>query len=583
MNVIILYLLKVAAIQGFFFLFYRLVLSRSARHSINRVYLLGTVVLAFIIPFIELPASTSPAILTADSEIVQWFSEPDGILEFELIPVKNEQSSFSYLQLIPWFYGMIACMLIIRSLVYLFTLHRLKRHSYYIKKRWFKLFKTSHDRPFSFFSNVFMPKSLFGSEAFKQILAHECVHVRQFHSVDRLLLDFVVSLFWFNPFIYLYRNALIEIHEYQADEAVVRRFQDPIGYQEILFSQLQSAQYSGLVSHFNFSMIKKRIVMMNKQNKMSGWVYALTAPVLLSMVFAFSSKDAMQPINQVGDEIATLLGPESPMAWSEFQAELATKLKLDEVQQDYTPSILPLKNTENVRMTSGFGKRVDPIDKVSKNHTGIDFATPVNNPVIAPADGEILFAEEDGRHGLRIKMKHGDSFQTAYSHLGKITVKVGDKVKKGDQIALSGNTGQSTAPHLHYEVIKEGEGSVNPIYYIKNYNFKVKTSGSSEVDKADEVRFAELRKKEEELARKEMMIAKTEEERVKAELTVVEAKEAQERAEMEMRRAEEYRAVAEEKAKLEVLRAKEQEAQRNMEIHESKKIKEKKKVKSKDN
>ena len=101
------------------------------------------------------------------------------------------------------------------------------------------LFKTTHNRPFSFFSNVFMPRSLvrFGGVQNRCWLTNVFMYGSSTQWIGSLL-DFVVSLFWFNPFIYLYRNALIEIHEYQADEAVINRFKDPIGYQEILFSQL---------------------------------------------------------------------------------------------------------------------------------------------------------------------------------------------------------------------------------------------------------------------------------------------------------------------------------------------------------
>ncbi|MEQ9467655.1 MAG: peptidoglycan DD-metalloendopeptidase family protein [Ekhidna sp.] len=575
---IVFYLLKVIAIHGLLYLFFRLMLSRSARHSLNRMYLLAAVFLAFFIPFIELPISTSATILPSDDEITTWLSEPSGQAEFDLIPVQKEADSFSYYGVMLWIYCLVAGVFIIRSIFYLISLHRLKIHSEYIRKRWFRLYKTSHARPFSFFSNVFMPKSLFGAEAFGQILAHECVHVRQFHSVDRLVLDFVVSLFWFNPFIYLYRNALIEIHEYQADEAVVKRFKDPIGYQEILFSQLQSAQYSGMVSHFNVEIIKKRIVMMNKQNKMSGWVYALTLPVVLSVVFSFSSKEAMQPISQVGGEIATLLGPESIKPWADFWIEEIASAKFDKDQQDFTPSILPLKNTSNVKMTSGFGMRMHPIDKVEKMHKGMDFSCPMGSEVIATADGIVEKVEpnKDG-YGNLLTLMHGEEYQTRYSQLKEFKVKVGDKVRKGDVIALSGNSGQSTAPHLHYEVIK-GSEHVNPIYYIQNYNFQIKTR---EDGRSKEERYDALRKKEEELARNEMMLAKAEEERAAAESQLIKAKEAEERARVEIIRAEAYKAEAE-KVKVEAQRVKEEEIKRKAEIKETKKVKEKDKSKSKD-
>ena len=527
MNEAIIYILKVVAIHGLLYLFYRLVLRNTGRHSFNRGFLLLAVIAAFFIPLlkISLPEEVHDS---QEIAVIMWLSEPaSGIEEFELVPVE-QGSHKSYWYLIPGFYVVVVMVLLLRSLFYLILLTRLKKHSEIVRKRWFKLFKISHDRPFSFFSNVFIPKKLFGTEAFEQILTHECEHVRQFHSFDRLLMDFVVSLFWFNPFIYLYRNALIEIHEFQADEVVLNRFNDPIGYQEILYSQLQSARYSGLVSHFNFSMIKKRIVMMNKQRKMSGWVYALTIPVTLMVVFAFSSKDAMEPLNEVGDEIASMIG-------SEIDSEEPQLVPVSDQQEDI-PSISPISGSDGVRMTSGFGMRMHPIEKVKKMHFGMDFACKTGTEILATADGEVKSVTHTKGYGKMITLIHGDDYQTKYAQLSEFKVAEGDKVRKGDVIALSGNSGASTAPHLHYEILKGGK-RVDPADYIKDYNFKAKPSyngGTAHVheeEAEEEVILAEqarmlaeeeklIAEKERELAMQEEVMAKRE--REKAEMLKIE-------------------------------------------------------------
>ena len=511
MNELIIYILKVLAIHGLLYLFYRLVLRNTGHHAFNRGFLLIALFAAFIIPLIEIPVP-QPEHVSDEISVIMWFSEPAaGIEEFELVPVEGKNAS-NHWYLVPWLYALIALTLMARSVFYLSVLAKIKRRSEYIKKRWFKLFKISHDRPFSFFSNVFMPKSIFGTDAFDQILAHECEHVRQLHSIDRLIMDFVVSLFWFNPFIYLYRNALIEIHEFQADEVVLNRFKDPVGYQEILFSQLQTAQYSGLVSHFNFSMIKKRIVMMNKERKMSGWVYVLTIPVTLMVVFAFSSKEAMEPLNDVGDEIASMIGPESGLDWpdlnlSEPQLEASSEPNEPKgVAQENVPEILPLKSTEKVRMTSGFGMRMHPIHKVRKPHKGMDFSCPMGTEVIATADGKITAVKmyKDG-YGKLIAISHG-TYQTRYAQLSEFKVKEGDMVKKGDVIGLSGSSGMSTAPHLHYEVL-EGDKHVDPAKFIKDYNFKA--SIEAEQVRAEEAML--LAQQERELAEEARQRARQEE------------------------------------------------------------------------
>ncbi len=420
--------------------------------------------MAFVIPFIEMPSVYSNMVTPEENPVIHWLSESNHSLDqWAVVPVQNE-SLFTWWMILPLSYLLVMIVLLVRFVISILALQQYKKHTNPIRKRWFKLYKTTHGRPFSFFSNVFIPGWLFGSDAFEPILSHECVHVKQLHSLDRLLLDFVVSLFWFNPFIYLYRNALIEIHEYQADAAVIHRFKDPVGYQEILFSQLQTASHSGLVSHFNVEMIKKRIVMMNKPNKMSRWVYGLTAPVVLLIVFAFSSKDAKQPLQKMEKEITAFIGP-----LDDFK-EITSNWIPNDV---YTPSILPLKNTEKIRLSSKFGKRYNPIDKKEQHHRGVDFATPSGNPILATANGVVKSAKNDGNYGLRIILQHGEEFSTAYAHLSKLSVKKGETVTKGQEIGLSGNTGLSTAPHLHYEVLKNGKVT-DPLAYIGNYTFEKK-------------------------------------------------------------------------------------------------------------
>lgn len=535
MNELIIYILKVVAIHGLFYLVYRLAFRNSGHHVFNRGYVLIAVISAFFIPFIELsiPEKTQTA---EEISVIMWLSEPvAGIEEFELVPVE-EQKRHSYWVLAPWLYGLIAIVLLIRSVFYLILLARLKYQSEYINKRWFKLFKISQDRPFSFFSNVFMPKSLFGTDSFDQILTHECEHVRQFHSLDRLLMDFVVSLFWFNPFIYLYRNALIEIHEYQADEVVVNRFKDPVAYQEILYSQLQSAEYSGLVSHFNFSMIKKRIVMMNKKSKMSGWVYALAAPVTLMVIFAFSSKEAMEPLNDVGDEIAAMLGPEEGFDWPEITLQEKSNESKGQIQ-DNIPSISPIKSSDLVRLSSSFGMRTHPIKKTKQLHKGVDFACPLGTEVMATADGTVTGIDNKPEgYGKLVTITHSNGYKSRYAQLSEFKVKKGDEVKKGDVIALSGNSGMSTAPHLHYEVTLMDK-HVNPIDFIKDYNFKAKQEYKKEEQLKREEELAQqqlqLAEQEKELAERQQLLAMQEQELAAREMEL--AKEAEERRQMELR------------------------------------------------
>jgi murein DD-endopeptidase MepM/ murein hydrolase activator NlpD len=132
------------------------------------------------------------------------------------------------------------------------------------------------------------------------------------------------------------------------------------------------------------------------------------------------------------------------------------------------PAIQPVKINDIKRISSYFGYRIDPIYKVRKFHWGIDFSAPSGTPVFVTGDGVVEKVRHSRRgYGNTILVNNGYGYKTFYAHLDKILVKKGQKVKRGEEIGTVGNTGKSTAPHLHYEIIKNNM-KVNPIYYFFN-------------------------------------------------------------------------------------------------------------------
>ena len=133
------------------------------------------------------------------------------------------------------------------------------------------------------------------------------------------------------------------------------------------------------------------------------------------------------------------------------------------------PAIKPVREDKlnrNVRSLSGFGMRIHPILKVRKMHTGLDFGAPRGTAVQVTGDGKVVEVTRDNSgYGLHIIVDHGFGYKTLYGHMEKADVKVGQKVTRGQHIGTIGNSGRSTAPHLHYEVIYK-EKKVNPIHYV---------------------------------------------------------------------------------------------------------------------
>jgi septal ring factor EnvC (AmiA/AmiB activator) len=128
-----------------------------------------------------------------------------------------------------------------------------------------------------------------------------------------------------------------------------------------------------------------------------------------------------------------------------------------------TPSIWPVKGW----LTSTFGYRTSPFTGRRELHKGLDIATRSNTPIIAPADGLVVFAGREGGFGNMLIVDHGYGIMTRYAHCSSLEAKLGDKIKRGDIVAKVGSTGRSTGPHLHYEVAVNGV-SVNPNRYILN-------------------------------------------------------------------------------------------------------------------
>jgi murein DD-endopeptidase MepM/ murein hydrolase activator NlpD len=119
------------------------------------------------------------------------------------------------------------------------------------------------------------------------------------------------------------------------------------------------------------------------------------------------------------------------------------------------------------QVTSQFGERTHPITNKEENHTGIDIAVPEGTEVKAVFDGTVEKVEDDEILGIVIVINHGNGFKSTYGHLSEVKVSEGDKVTKGNVIALTGGTGLSTGPHLHFELMLDNE-PVNPEEYLKS-------------------------------------------------------------------------------------------------------------------
>lgn len=134
----------------------------------------------------------------------------------------------------------------------------------------------------------------------------------------------------------------------------------------------------------------------------------------------------------------------------------------------HIPAIRPIRSDRVNRVASGFGKRFHPVYRIFKMHEGVDFTVDVGTPIHATGDGVVKRVEKErAGYGRNMVIDHGHGYETLYAHLNRFKVKEGQKVKRGEVIGLSGNTGTSTGPHLHYEVIRNDK-KVDPVDFFFN-------------------------------------------------------------------------------------------------------------------
>ncbi len=134
------------------------------------------------------------------------------------------------------------------------------------------------------------------------------------------------------------------------------------------------------------------------------------------------------------------------------------------------PAIMPVSNKDLKRTASGWGMRMHPIYRIPRFHYGMDFTAPTGTDVVATGNGIVKEVGRDGGYGNIVLIDHGYGYETLYGHLLKSNVKVGQQINRGDVIGFIGSSGASVGPHLHYEVMKNGQ-KVNPQnYYFQDLN-----------------------------------------------------------------------------------------------------------------
>ncbi|WP_430814751.1 peptidoglycan DD-metalloendopeptidase family protein [Carboxylicivirga sp. RSCT41] len=431
MEALAIYLLKSTLVSGVFYLLYRFLLRRESFFAINRFYLLFSVLFAYLFPFIKINLNTNtvePEVINTINTVVNQFNFVDEI------PFRQEEAYSSTDNHYQWWIlplAIISAVFLFRFLKNLFQLYKTIHANEKITQAKFTLVLFNQSQAFSFFRYIFISPFVWNSPKGKSIVAHELSHTKHRHSLDRLFIETMLIFFWMNPFIYLYRKALEEVHEYQADADATEKTSVK-EYFNLVLQQSSAHNYSPLMSPFSYKLIKKRIKMANYKSH-PVIKFRLIIPLLIGIAILTTSAINFRKLqsNSVEHE---LVGEIDNMSVNTF--------------------VLPIQNGN---ISTGWGYSIHPILMVRKFHEGIDITAPLNTPVIASQSGTVTLVRSDKKgYGKRIELSHSNNQKTLYAHLNNFNVKEGQEVKQGDIIGYVGNSGASTAPHLHFEIHKDG-------------------------------------------------------------------------------------------------------------------------------
>lgn len=312
MNAVV-YLFQVSACMGIFYMFYYLLLSRYTFFTINRWYLIITLALCFVIPLITITVQRQDTYPQVIQQVV-YINQMQTPQQAVVVNQAPAHVQINWMALLKAFYTASVAALFLRLMfivVKFFTRIRNKKRT---KIGGVNIVQGDEDLSNgSFFNYIFLNDDELSADELEQIIAHEMLHVKLYHSVDRILIKIAQVFLWFNPFVYLYARAIEENHEFEVDRAVSSST-DRNKYAELLF-HLSVARQGTLYHSFSMVPLKKRITMLftKPTNRMKKIIYLLVVPVVLVSCLAFAKLKNEGPVKPkkhstpvVADSAATI-------------------------------------------------------------------------------------------------------------------------------------------------------------------------------------------------------------------------------------------------------------------------------------
>lgn len=512
------YLIETSIIWAVSLLAFIMFFRKERLFSVNRYFLIMTLIAGLVLPSLQF---LSLSVMPSDAPLAKSVISSHNMIQTISLQQVTGQSTVTTMdsktQLLPYLaislYLLVAVIFFAKFIYGFYLIRRIQKVSdkgfYQNTKVYYHALQTS---PFSFLNSIYLNKTQFAPEELPIILSHEIAHITKCHSIDVLILEITKVILWFHPFIYLYKKLIKLNHEYQADHMATEQKTSAtvISYCRQLINPVMHDQPL-LSNNFFDKNLKNRIAMLSSApfTKIKTYKYLILLPIFILCLMIWSCQPKVNTnayaVGAIVEKVISdnyfdsfALGnayAELMVSHSEHKEYIQGRLKehfakmggkiafdseaksivegwsgpLDENETVYyymdtfkyenerLPLLQPIKNND-LQETVHPESKLNPITKKYKKHRGVDYVAAEGSDVLAAGEGRIASISSFlGGFGKTITINHGSDIESFYAHLSDIVVEKGDYVKKGTLIGKVGSSGAATAPHLHFELRREGE------------------------------------------------------------------------------------------------------------------------------
>lgn len=416
MDAIYIYIIKANALIGIFFLVYHFLVQKETFYNSNRFFLLSGLVIATLFPLISIKK-----IIYIEPHKYEYSSIHSNS-QLTSNPIVTEQINWD--NIVQIIYSIVFILLILKIAIELVSFFKLIRNKKITISKPFALVDLNENiNPFSFFKYIVFNSAKYSNSELQNIINHEKVHSKEKHSLDILIVKIFCSLFWFNPFIWLYKKAIIQNLEYIADQKAIQNTNDKKAYQMTLLKVVTDHNYLSITSSFYQSLIKKRIVMLNKNQseKKNAWKYATILPVLIAFIAFFQIKvEAQEKLSKTRNQLnSNETNSITEMIWTKTTTD-------EEIKKD-------IQEMKKIGLNVGFSD-------LKRNSKGEIISIKVNFKDINGETGSLAFNNEKGINSIALRKEVDSNNQTSITlgqvkNIKKLQLSLQKQLSESDEIA----------------------------------------------------------------------------------------------------------------------------------------------------